>query len=521
MIRLIKIMAVLAITMLIAMPAGATSYMYVSDSDYDWSHTGGVFRWKYDSTTPLAGIPAPGVGFTDSIFGISWSVVVFSGMDFGPDGDLYCAGWYTNNVVRLDPATGADKGVFIADYRGLIHPEGMTWGPDGNLYISDGGTHTIARFDATGAPLPAPGKTGFEFASGGGLNTPCGLTFGPDGNLYVASGMTDQILRYDGMTGAFIDVFAKTDTIAMAVPVDVKFGPDGDLYVACMAGPGWGPDHGYVLRYNGTTGAFDRLFADSKGAYGLAFGPNGNLFVSGYWNHAIKQYNGLTGAYVSDFTVDPEDGSFPHYIAFGPVQSEPDAVALIDAKKSVDGTRVNVTAYVSAKFGDRFYIETSDRTSGIRVEASDSGLALGQQVKVVGTITTNSNGERAIHGPTVTSLPGTFDITPLGMNNRTIGGGDDSYIPGPPKSGQQGVIGGTGVNNIGLLVKTFGNVTLLSATSFTIDDGSGVSVTVSCPSGAAPASGYYAVTGVSSCMSTGSGLERVIEVSSAGDIQPF
>ncbi|MHB9036004.1 MAG: Vgb family protein [Armatimonadota bacterium] len=319
--RLQKMMMALVAVVLIAMPVCATaSYMYVSDSSYDWYHTRGIYRWD---CAPTQGIPAPGDGFTGSVFANSWPVVVFSGMDIGPNGDLYAAGWYTNNVVRIDPVTGEDKGVFIADYRGLVNPDGMTWGPDGNLYISDGGSNTVARFDAVGNPLPGLGKAGFEFASGGGLSGVAGMTFGQDGNLYVASSSTDQILRYNGVTGAFMDVFAS----GCPVPVDVKFGPDGGLYVACMAGPGWGADNGYVNRYDGTTGAFDRLFADAKGAYGMDFGPDGNLYVSGFWDKKVKQYDGTTGAYLSDYAPGIIEGSAPHYIVFSEdVVPEPSAL---------------------------------------------------------------------------------------------------------------------------------------------------------------------------------------------------
>lgn len=57
--------------------------------------------------------------------------------------------------------------------------------------------------------------------------------------------------------------------------------------------------------------------------------------------------------------------------------------------------------------------------------------------------------------------------SPVAMNNKTLGGGQlNDYTPG--------VEGGTGLNNIGLLVKTYGNVTYFDDTNkfFYIDDGS-------------------------------------------------
>jgi len=58
---------------------------------------------------------------------------------------------------------------------------------------------------------------------------------------------------------------------------------------------------------------------------------------------------------------------------------------------------------------------------------------------------------------------------PLAMNNKTIGGG-------ALNANTPGVDGGTGLNNIGLLIKTCGKVTYVDDTNkfFYIDDGSGI-----------------------------------------------
>lgn len=243
----------------------------------------------------------------------------------------------------------------------------------------------------------------------------------------------------------------------------------------------------------------------------------------------------------SDWTFTSEINFYSASLVPEQGYPDPDALALGDAKKAKDGSRVNVSGYISAKFGDFFYIETASRASGIRVSAPDTGLALGEQVKVVGTM--NSlygpapdyalTGERTITDATITALPGSFTITPLGMINRAVGGGDFFYIREPWQMndlnyyqyGQEGVTGGTGPNNIGLLVRICGNVSQVDDTHFTIDDGSGTPVLVHCPSGAAPSSGYYMVTGISSCVTVDDEddpmvkvVKRVLEVSNVDDI---
>jgi hypothetical protein len=68
----------------------------------------------------------------------------------------------------------------------------------------------------------------------------------------------DGIRRYNGTTGAFIDLFAFS--AGLDRPYGVAFGPDGNLYVAND-----GPHPGEILRYNGTTGAFMDVFASGGG----------------------------------------------------------------------------------------------------------------------------------------------------------------------------------------------------------------------------------------------------------------
>ena len=88
------------------------------------------------------------------------------------------------------------------------------------------------------------------------------------------------------------------------------------------------------------------------------------------------------------------------------------------------------------------------------------------------------------------------------MTNKSLGGGDWQYDPVTGK-GQVGVEGGLGLNNVSLLVKTWGRVKSIDpgTLSFVIDDGSGVNLKCLAPTAVSmPAvNQYVAVTGVSSC----------------------
>ena len=60
--------------------------------------------------------------------------------------------------------------------------------------------------------------------------------------------MSGKVLRYDGTSGSFVGDFA-----SIQVPTDLAFGPDGNLYVSI-----WGSDR--IVRFDGATG----LFIDAK-----------------------------------------------------------------------------------------------------------------------------------------------------------------------------------------------------------------------------------------------------------------
>lgn len=142
------------------------------------------------------------------------------------------------------------------------------------------------------------------------------------------------------------------------------------------------------------------------------------------------------------------------------------------------------------------------------------------RVFVIGSLDTNPDGERYI-AATDTSPAGEGTIDPLGMSNVTLGGGQYGF--------QAGVIDGSGLNNIGLLIKTCGEVTYSETGFFYLDDGSklddgsghiGVKVygTVPVPQGENPVGRFVSVTGISSCERPDSDIIRIIRTRDMGDV---
>ena len=198
-----------------------------------------------------------------------------------------------------------------------------------------------------------------------------------------------------------------------------------------------------------------------------------------------------------------------------------------DAKSARRGAWADVRgAIISAAFTDFFYVEADDRSSGLRVEKAGHGLQPGMRADVTGVVLTNSSGERYIFGVTAIAN-GTGDVKPLALNNRALGGGDWRYDPATG-AGQRGVTGAVGLNNIGLLVKTCGRVTVASSSGmwFIIVDGSVPEGSSRLPPKVLTPPGvslplvqsFVTVTGVSSCEPSGPDLRSVILPRSAGDI---
>src|SRR5207302_1031446 len=94
-------------------------------------------------------------------------------------------------------------------------------------------------------------------------------------HLLVSSG--DSVLRFAETTGVFTDIFLASGSGGLAHSQGLAFGPDGNLYVCTQ-------DSQSVLRFDGKTGAVMGAFVPTGSGglalpMGLAFGPDGNLYV--------------------------------------------------------------------------------------------------------------------------------------------------------------------------------------------------------------------------------------------------
>lgn len=184
------------------------------------------------------------------------------------------------------------------------------------------------------------------------------------------------------------------------------------------------------------------------------------------------------------------------------------------AKLHADTINATVSGIVTAAStaSNYFYVESSNRLSGLRLTpaAGSSMPNIGDTIAASGPMSTLTTGERCMLADTITS-PLTVDppyiLQPLGLTNKILGGGDWLFAA-TSGMGQSGVTNGVGLNNIGLLVKTWGRVGVVAADNswFEINDGSGLNVKVIDIAGYGVPTGhpYVDVTGIVSCELSGS-----------------
>lgn len=252
----------------------------------------------------------------------------------------------------------------------------------------------------------------------------------------------------------------------------------------------WNPDDCVTLQY--CTG-LDSTWKTVPGAQSIAYNTG-----SYYWqttelpgSHSYR----VRAVSITDDVSDESDSPFTII---------PD-VRISDAKALPDNTLIRLNGkLVTSPLSNALYVEEPDRTSGIRVNTTDT-LTSSSLVTIVGVLNT-VNGERVIDAETTEVLGAGAEISAIAMRTNALGGGQFGLQP--PVSEylqvlQSGQLVGrltsaTGANNIGMLVRAWGLVTESGTGWFYIDDGcrcndgtGNVGVRVVCPNIAPPSKGDY------------------------------
>jgi len=179
------------------------------------------------------------------------------------------------------------------------------------LLVSDLKHDRVLRFSAhSGAFVDV-----FVQPSSGGLKGPQGLAFNPEHNLVVASSQTQSILQYDGSTGAFMKVFARLSTFPKGLTFHY-----GDLYVC-------GAHDRRIHRFHGITGSARGVFYESamlRYPYSLMFDAFTNdtlvadMLQSGLVRAKSEKNNVDKNTHIT-FDEHLRSGQGPLYTRFSPV----------------------------------------------------------------------------------------------------------------------------------------------------------------------------------------------------------
>ena len=200
--------------------------------------------FAFDEENNPDGVPAAQGGVDSHAYGLA----------AGPDGLLYVADAGGNDLLKVDPATGAVS--LVASLAGRTGtgaqsvPTDVAFGGDGTVYVTLLG----------GFPYPAGvsrvvkvvGGEVTDFATG--LNLLTDVTLGPDGSLYAVSLGTADVSAeppYAANSGSIVRIGAdgKWGTVVSGInyPTAVAFNAAGDAYVT-QNGLG-APGSGQLVRY--------------------------------------------------------------------------------------------------------------------------------------------------------------------------------------------------------------------------------------------------------------------------------
>jgi DNA-binding beta-propeller fold protein YncE len=305
-----------------------------------------------DSVRTLAGLPET----SGSLDGTNTTARFNdpAGLAIAPDGTIFVAD-NQNHALRRIGTNGV-----VTTLAGLLgtpgsadgsgpaarfdSPTGLALGPDGALYVSDTGNHTLRRVTTNGVVTTLAGSAGnADYADGSAsaarFNQPLGLALAADGTVFVADSGNHliRVIATNGTVSVLAgnpETFGSADgTVTNALfnnPVGLAFAPDGSLFVSDA--------NNFTLRRVTAAGVVTTI-AGAAGQDGstdgpaatarfgkpaeLVLSPNGTLYIADAAHHTIRRLTpdgrvstiaGLVGA---DGAVDGANGLARFFNPYG------------------------------------------------------------------------------------------------------------------------------------------------------------------------------------------------------------
>src|SRR5438552_1038068 len=146
------------------------------------------------------------------------------GITTGPDGNIWFAETYANNIARFNVSTGVFtewKMPKTVKYGGACSPRGVTAGPDGAVWFTEFACNIIGRIDSSGALT--------EFQLKTATAQPLGIAVGPDRALWFTERVDPRIGRIT-MMGSISEHLLPNGAGSYAQPLGIAKGPDGNVW---------------------------------------------------------------------------------------------------------------------------------------------------------------------------------------------------------------------------------------------------------------------------------------------------
>jgi len=278
------------------------------------------------------------------------------GLVIGPDGALYWAEYGSHRILRLDLTSmkiAVIAGTGTRGYSGdggpaknaqLNTPHEVRFDSKGNIYIAERDNHVVRFVDMKTRIISTAAGTNMAGFSGDGgpaskaqLNQPHSIALDRLDNVFICDIVNNRIRRIDPKTGT-ISTYAGTgartpapeegglaDT-SLPGPRSIDVAPDGRMYLVLREGNKLfviDPASGRLKHLAGTgelgyAGDGGQALAAKFGApgnalngpKGIAYSPDGSLYVADTENHVVRKINLQTGI-VSTVVGTGERGDGP------------------------------------------------------------------------------------------------------------------------------------------------------------------------------------------------------------------
>ena len=228
-----------------------------------------------------------------------------AGVAVSADGSIYLVEDYGQRLVKLDPNgntvwTRGVAGVGLPEWRKdpahLSNPRDVAVSPaNGNIYVVNTGNSDIRIYSPSGVLL---GTVGLESGQGNTqFSWPNGIFIAADGKLYVADS-NNQRVQILSASGAYITTLSVNAQCSdnpgkFCNPDDVVVDSKGNIYVA-ESGNARVQMFNSSFQYVRTLG----VTGNSGGDYGYLSGPSylavdrsDNVYISSTWDHTVHMYD--------------------------------------------------------------------------------------------------------------------------------------------------------------------------------------------------------------------------------------